>query len=381
MKLLYIANQRMPTEKAYGRQIVKMCESFADLGVEVELVVPGRNNLVKDDLFDYYGVKRNFKFTQISSPDWYWPGRLDRLAFGIKNLISAKKLAKYALKGDYDLIYSRDEFPVYFLINKKKIIFEAHKFIKSYRFFYQRFKKSALKIATITHGLKNEFVKQGFRPENILVAPDGVDEERIRQQSQNPISQEEARKKLSLPTNQRIIVYAGSLYKWKGIFVLAKAAKLLPEEAVVIAVGGGQNSDQLELQNYLNQNQIKNFLITGYVADSKTRDLYRSAADVLVLPNTAKDKVSEIYTSPLKLFSYMASSRPLVASDLPSLREILNEKNALLVRPDDPAELAVGIKKILDNPAKGHLLAEQAFEDVKQYTWQNRAKMILSTKL
>lgn len=378
MKLLYIANQRMPTEKAYGRQIVKMCESFANLGVEVELVAPGRNNLVKEDLFDYYSLQRNFKFTTISSPDWYWSGRLDKLAFWIKNFISAKKLANYALKGNYDLIYSRDEFPVYFLLNKKPIFFEAHKFIKSYGFFYQRFKKSSLKIVAITHGLKNEFIKNGFQSDHILVAPDGVDEERIKQQSQNPISQEEARHKLNLPLCQKIIVYAGSLYKWKGIFVLAEAAKLLKEEVVVVAVGGGQNSDQLELQTYLAQNQIKNFLITGYITNSKTRDLYRSAADVLVLPNTSQDKISEIYTSPLKLFSYMASRRPIVASDLLSLREVLNEKNAVLVQPDSPIDLADGLQKVLADPAGSALLAEQAFGDVQKYTWQKRARTILN---
>ena len=75
----------------------------------------------------------------------------------------------------------------------------------------------------------------------------------------------------------------------------------------------------------------------------------------------------------------MASKRPIVASDLPSLREILHEKNAVLVKPDSPADLAAGLKKVLDDPLGSQVLAEQAFQDVKQYTWQNRAKMILSS--
>ncbi len=377
MKLLYIANQRMPSEKAYGRQIVAMCQSFADLGVEVELVVPERNNLVKEDLFDFYSARRNFKFKQISSPDWYWPGRLDKLAFWIKNFISAKRLVRHALAGDYDVIYSRDEFPIFFLLGQKPVFFEAHKFIKSYGFFYRRFKKNNLKIITITHGLKNEFVKNGFRPENILVAPDGVDEEKIKSQSDNPVSQAEARNKLNLPPYQKIVVYTGSLYKWKGVFVLAETAKLLKEEAIIVAVGGGQNSDQSELQNYLDQNKIKNFFITGYINNHHLIDLYLSAADVLVLPNISGDKVSEFYTSPLKLFSYMAAKRPIVASDLPSLCEVLNEKNAVLVQPNQAINLAQGVRVILSDPEKGRLLAQQAFEDVQKHTWQNRARTIL----
>ena len=377
-KLLYIANQRLHSVNAYGRQMVKMCEAFADLGWEVELVVPRRGHLADEDLFDFYSIRRNFKFTQISSPDWYWPGQLDRFAFWIKNFISARKLARYALKGNYDLIYSRDEWPTYFLLRSaKKIIFEAHKYIRSYFFLYAYFKKRDLSIVAITHGLKNKLTQKGFRPENILVAPDGVDAEKLKQQTSAPLNKEEARSKLNLPRHQKIAVYTGSLYKWKGVFVLAEAAKLLKDEATtIVAVGGGPSSDQVELQNYLNQNQIKNFLITGYVADPTTRDLYRAAADVLVLPNTSKDKISEVYTSPLKLFSYMASNRPVVASNLPSLGEVLNEKNAVLVKPDDATALSVGIKKVFADPKSSALLSEQAFQDVQKYTWEKRSSII-----
>lgn len=376
MKLLYIANQRLPSEKAYGRQMVKMCEAFADLGWEVELAAPRRGHLADEDLFDFYSVKRNFKFIQLASPDWYWPGQLDRLAFWIKNFISARRLADYALKGDYDLVFSRDEFPVYFLLGKKPILFEAHKYARSYGWFYKKFKRSDLKIIAITNGLKNELIKKGFKADNIFVAPDGVDAERIKQQTNFPVDKEEARSRLNLPSGQKIAVYAGSLYKWKGIFILAEAAKLLKDEAVIVAVGGGPNSDQKELQDYLNKNQIKNFLITGYIADPKIRDLYRSAADVLVLPNTSKDKISEIYTSPLKLFSYMASRRPIVASDLPSLREVLNEQNAVLVKPDSPIALAAGLRNVFNNPEKAGHLSERAFQEVQKYTWQNRSSII-----
>ena len=59
-KIIYLANVRLPTEKAHGIQIVKMCEAFAGLGLEVELVVPNRLNSIQDDIFDYYGVKKNF---------------------------------------------------------------------------------------------------------------------------------------------------------------------------------------------------------------------------------------------------------------------------------------------------------------------------------
>lgn len=378
MKLLYIANQRLPTEKAYGRQIAKMCESFADLGIEVELVAPLRGSSPADDLFGYYSVKRNFKFTHILSPDWYWPGFLDKLAFGIKNFISARKLVKYALSSSRQVVYSRDELPIYFLsLRGAYCVYEAHKFSKSFNFIYARFKNAGLKIITISHGLKKEFVKIGFNSENILVASDGVDEIKIREQATNPTSKKEAREQLGLRFDSKIIVYTGSLYEWKGIYTLADAAKILKREALAIVVGGNNNSDQRNFENYLKQKNIKNLKITGFIQDGKMRDLYRLAADAVILPNSSKEKISEVYTSPLKLFSYMALRRPIVASDLPSIREVLNESNAVLVRPDDPEELAAGVMRVLADPELARRLSDNAFADVRNYTWQKRAQNIL----
>lgn len=101
------------------------------------------------------------------------------------------------------------------------------------------------------------------------------------------------------------------------------------------------------------------------------------AADVLVLPNSAKEKISRFYTSPLKLFEYMASGTPIVASDLPSIREVLNEKNAVLVKPDSPEFLTAGIMKVLENPYLSDKISKQAFQDVQNYTWEKRAEKIL----
>jgi glycosyltransferase involved in cell wall biosynthesis len=99
-------------------------------------------------------------------------------------------------------------------------------------------------------------------------------------------------------------------------------------------------------------------------------------ADVLVLPNRAS-AVSNRFTSPLKLFEYMAARRPIVASDLPSIREVLtNERNALLVPPGNPPALTAAIKRLEDDRELGARLAAQAAEDVLAYTWDRRAERL-----
>ena len=101
------------------------------------------------------------------------------------------------------------------------------------------------------------------------------------------------------------------------------------------------------------------------------------AADILVLPNTEKDHFSEYYTSPLKMFEYMASKRPIAASDLPSIRDILNEENAIFFEPDNAESLASAINQLLEDEVFAKKITHQAHQDVQKYTWDNRAKEIL----
>jgi glycosyltransferase involved in cell wall biosynthesis len=85
------------------------------------------------------------------------------------------------------------------------------------------------------------------------------------------------------------------------------------------------------------------------------------------------------FTSPIKLFEYMASRRPIVATSLPSIKEILKDgSNALLVGPDDVDLLVKGIKRVLEDHALAEKLAAQAGSDVKKYTWEKRVKRILN---
>jgi len=104
---------------------------------------------------------------------------------------------------------------------------------------------------------------------------------------------------------------------------------------------------------------------------------YLKSADVLILPNSGKKDVSRYWTSPMKMFEYMASQRPIVASDLSSIGEVLSENNSILVEPDNPQALAEGIKKVLDDKELSQRISQQAYIDVKKYTWDKRAQKIL----
>jgi len=95
-------------------------------------------------------------------------------------------------------------------------------------------------------------------------------------------------------------------------------------------------------------------------------------ATILALPNRSS-AISERYTSPLKLFEYLALGRPIVASDLPSIREVLGPETAVLVPPDDPAAWASAFSALAADPARAASLAAASRRLAPAYTWGQRA--------
>jgi len=362
MKILYIANIRLPTEKAHGIQIMKMCEAFARLGHDVELLTPWRFNSIKDDAFEYYGIKNKFKITKIPSFDLV---RFGRIGFWLHLLIFSKLAILYLFFKKMDIIYSRDEALLYCAsFFKKNIFWETH--TGRFNFMVKRLIKNSKGIIAITEGLKNFYISKGAKPNKIIVASDGIDLVDF----SNKIDKVSVRKELGLPLDKKIALYIGRLDGWKGSETLLAASKLLPQHIQVVLMGG-EPQEVSRLKKEYQQAIFLGFLPYRELAKNQT------VADVLILPNSGKDKISSHFTSPLKLFSYMASGTPIVSSDLPSIREVLNENNAFFFESDNPKSLAEAIGAILRDDELSDKISKQALLDVREYTWKKRAEKII----
>lgn len=392
MKLVYLANLRLPTEKAYGIQITKMCEAFADYNNNVVLIFSKRNNPnIGENIFDYYSVKNNFIAKEVKSFDFYWPGFWDKIAVIIKNYFSAKALVREALKENADIYYTRDELVVYLLSKEnKKIIFEAHRFSNKRKFFYSYFKKINLKIIAISDGLKEDLVKFGIKASNILIARDGVDLAEFNVD----ISQIDARERLFSNLykeafgRKKIAAYTGHLYPWKGVNIFSETARYLHEKNkdYLLFVFGGIKKKNInglkeELKNVEDASHL-NSAPVFYLGRFSHREVpyILKTADCLVLTGNESETISAKYTSPLKMFEYMASGCPIVAQDLPSFREVLNENNSVFSKAGDAKDLADKIAWVFDDKNKETVerIAQNALEDVKKYTWQERSQKILT---
>lgn len=224
-------------------------------------------------------------------------------------------------------------------------------------------------VVSITSAMKDTLSEYKYPSNRILIAPDAVDISLFGK----AISKNEARVKLGLPLDKKIVIYTGTIHEpWKGVGTLYEASKSFSDEHLFFVLGGKPH--YLDMF-YASHPKRSNFLLLGHRVHAEI-PLYLKAADVAVLPNSNKSEISRISTSPMKLFEYMASAIPIVASDLPSIREILNDKNAFLVEPDKSEDLARGITSALEHPEIAMTLARQARFDVESHTWEKRAVRI-----
>src|SRR3989338_7778199 len=185
MTLVYIANIRLPTEKAHGIHIMKMCEAFACAGAEVMLVVPTRKNpgLAAVDPFDYYRTEKKFAIRFVKCPD---PEFLMRFPWGayikaqrILFAHAVKSFLKSSGIGKDDILYTRDE---HLLSTAQRysgrVVWEAHALPRHSWMYRQAWRKCGA-IITITEYLRRELARQGIDEKKIIVARDGVDVERF----------------------------------------------------------------------------------------------------------------------------------------------------------------------------------------------------------
>jgi glycosyltransferase involved in cell wall biosynthesis len=396
-KAIYIANARIPSEKAHPYQILKMCEAFVKNGIDIELVVPFRVQTNKQmrairGVWQYYGIEEKFRITTLPSLDLIFAGShllswIEYLFFYLQASTFYLFAVLYSLLKRGEITYSRD--PQFLFVLglikpswRPRMYYEAHTFPgsrvgKRLRLWLG---KRIGGLIVITNKLKEVYIELGVSEEKILVAPDGVDLSLF----EGLPEREKCRRRLGLPLDRPIIGYIGRFHTMgmeKGIPELVRAMAHLPpldgRDPLLLCVGGPIEAVSAYLDLARRSGVPEHRLRFVDRVPNKEVPLWIRACDVVTIP-WPWTEFSAYFTSPLKLFEYMAAGRSIVASDLPSLREVLrDDENAVLVKPDDPKALAEGIQMILDDPTLASRLAVQARRDVTAYTWEQRAEKIM----
>ncbi len=384
MKIDYFANCRLPTEKAHGYQISKMAESFGLAGATVNLIISVRRNpnFWDKNLFDFYRLKRTFSVVQLKSWDpvflLNWPAgfyiKVQGLIFSLR--LFSRLFARWLSRSDFGAVYyTRDEYLLPLLqLFSRRVVWEAHSLPrrkKIFRFFFRR----CFRLIVLTERLKRELVELGVPPGRILVAPDAVDLKVF----QLEIGKSEARRRLNLPADKKIICYTGSFRTKgmpKGVEEAVKALEILNlPEIFFLAVGGRPE----EIENFRRLAETRGLAGQTFFLGRVSREelaIYQRAADILVMPFPDFPHYA-YYMSPLKMFEYLAAGRPIIASNLPAVREILSREYCFFCRPGDPGDLAAAIKGVLSNSRLADKLSANSRRLAGRYCWSSRAEKII----
>lgn len=393
MRIIYPANIRFPMQRANSIQIANTCRALADAGAEVHLIVRRTANGSRTDAecLGFYGLTPhpNLRLHRLRALNTHRMPRLWDRSFQLRCLL---RIARLCARRGPRVIYSREIGFAKLLmqlrpLTRAELIFEAHdigyltirhfdELIDERRQFddghEQRIRakeayvfRNAAAVVTVTEQLQR-IIREQFQTERpVEVIRNGVD---LSEPTRQP----------TRPEGKALILYAGQVYLWKGVGTLVEAMREIDNAKLVILGGLPYERDLVKLQAFAQEQGVADRVeFPGSVEPGQVSE-YLARADVAALPLT--DTVaSRYFTCPLKMLQYMAAGVPIVGTDLPSVREVLrHERNALLVKPGSPTELAAAIRRLAADSALAARLAAQAKRDVQQFGWDGRARMILA---
>ena len=216
-----------------------------------------------------------------------------------------------------------------------------------------------------------------FKNESLLIAPNGVELEKYEGLPNPP----EARHQLNLPEGLTV-GFTGHIYPGRGADLLFELAKKM-KDINFLWVGGTPELVKF-WRGKLREAKLSNVTMTGFVNHEKI-PLHQAASDVLLMPysrsieGSSGQDIAEVI-NPMKMFEYMASGRAIISADLPSIREVLNNRNAVFCEPADTGKREVWkleIEALLADGARRLELGDQARRDVQRLTWVKREENIM----
>lgn len=173
--------------------------------------------------------------------------------------------------------------------------------------------------------------------------------------------------------NKKVIMYTGEITILHGIIDLVKAVELINnkiEDVALIIVGDGSWTPMIK--EYVKKNQLRNITFTGRVPYERL-PYYHSIADILVIPHVRR--IDSELQFPTKLLNYLASGKPIVASNLRAIADVVGD-NAILVEPGNPQAFADGILKLLNNEDLAKKIGENGKKLLYKYSWEESAKKV-----
>ena len=387
MTILSFADTRFPIERANGVQTMATCWALAERGHRVTLLVKGDSSPSPRDPFQFYGVAPlpNFTIEAIGPAtarkvQTLWTGLRRSITSGAdivytRDLALASLLARVPKSGRPRLVYeSHGIAPIFAeampaMLGSSASAPSAGKLARLDRR-ESLVWRHADAYVTITQTLADDLSMRYDTRNRVFVVPDGA------QPSPSARFARGYGGASDMPLHPVVAAYAGHLSPWKGVDVFLQALAAAPDVDGLI-VGGHPGESDLERVKALAQSLGlgERLTITGLIPPGEVSQAL-AGAQLFVLPNIAT-AVSERYTSPLKLFEYLARGGAIIASDLPALREVLtHDQTAWLVPPGDVRALAGALTLLAKDQPLRERLGRAALALSANFTWAKRAERL-----
>jgi glycosyltransferase involved in cell wall biosynthesis len=369
MKIAYVFDRPLPARETDSEQAMQTLAAFARQGAEVCLVLPARSEAVSSaELAKHYQVSGDFELERVEGP------RFD-LPVGRKYW-HAHRALDLPVVATADVVYTRN-FPALLALarSRQQFAYETYRpwpdQFRALRPFFKRAMAKPNFLGAVLHSrfARDRYAALGVDPARLLVAHNGHDPSQFLTRP----PQAELRAELNLPLDRKVVLYTGHINLTKGLDTVLGMARRLPRVSFVLVGSEGNGLVEALARRH------DNVSIVPWQPFAKVAR-YLMAADVLLQPPSHIPlKLVGNTVLPMKLFLYLAAGRPIVAPDLPDMREVLaHDENALLVPPGDTAAAARAVGRIMDEPGLGERLGAGAKKTAEGLTWDARAQRILS---
>lgn len=354
----YVGHAPIPVPMANCLQVLQMCDAFSNTGERISLIVPR----LLDSMESVYAncktgsflVHQLYENTRVSLVDLY-----------------PLHAAVHARKEHASVLYTRSLYAALWgVLLGCKVFWEIHTPETSCSSRYWALKqrlfslrKGLRGVIAVSGRMASRLRDAGIPDDMILVAHDAVDLDTFHDGHHERTG---LRASLGYTEKDCVAVYTGKFDLDRGVFDLIEVAPALPDVKFLLI---GASEEQIQEMSPALPDNVK---VMGYLHHKQVPG-YLAAADILLSPHRSSTNIIDV-CSPLKIFEYMAMSKPIVISDFPVFREILEPgKDAFFYEPDNLDSLVATLRLVSSSPDLAGVVAAAARKKVQDHSWEARA--------